>query len=119
MAQCIKLRQNEYKIIWTSWRKYARGVHTHEAIVSRNGAARFCQQFGLNVNTQYWPKESVRATLAVIKSYRRFIREGQADQVMIDPLDEWRIEKLTKQQAQEKLTWLVHVAIGRRGGIPD
>jgi hypothetical protein len=63
----------------------------------------------------------IHATLALLQHFRAFLASPCT--AMRDPLqvDEWRdgSDRLTKAQARQRLTWLVHVAISRKGGYAD
>ncbi|MBU6231365.1 hypothetical protein KGP36_01750 [Patescibacteria group bacterium] len=72
---------------------------------------------------QYAGKEvsalAVSETARMLRYYRRFIREGLPGQQCRDLEDEWRSNTFTKEQAQQRLSFLVNVAINRKAGLPD
>jgi len=66
------------------------------------------------------PPDRIRATLRLLQHFRAFLASTCTE--MRDPYDhQWReaAQRLTKGQAQRKLTWLVHIAINRKAGWAD
>jgi hypothetical protein len=65
--------------------------------------------------------DAIAATLALLRHFRAFLASDCRE--MRDPYEvaEWRdgASRLDKPAAQRKLSWLVHVAINRKAGIPD
>jgi hypothetical protein len=53
----------------------------------------------------------------MLDHFRRFLRSDK--ERMVDPYSGWTRDALTKAQARAKLSWLIHVAINRRAGIPE
>ncbi len=60
--------------------------------------------------------DEIVGTLIRLRNMRRFVRSSF--EWMVDPWSDWR-DTLTRDEAQRKLTWLLHVAINRRAGWPD
>ena len=59
------------------------------------------------------PNTPVGNTLALLTHFRAFLASPCTR--MKDPMDSWGSE-LSKPEAQRKLSWLVNMAISRRGG---
>jgi hypothetical protein len=62
-------------------------------------------------------RKAIRATLGTLQHFRDFLRSDCRR--MIDPYSGWQRNEMDKAQAQQKLTWLVNVAINRKAGIAD
>lgn len=60
----------------------------------------------------------VKATLATLRYYRAFVRSDE-QYAECRALERRWDSRLTRQAAQERLGWLVNVAINRKAGIPD
>ena len=62
--------------------------------------------------------DEIRATLATLRHFRAFLASSCRE--MRDPyeVEEWRdgATRLDKAAAQRKLSWLVHMAVSRKGG---
>lgn len=74
----------------------------------------------MSIYTQQSP-ESIRATVALLRHFRAFLRSDYAE--MRDPfeIESWgaAADRLTKPQAQRRLTWLIQIAIQRKAGWID
>jgi hypothetical protein len=62
-------------------------------------------------------KKAISSTLITLKYFKAFLQSNC--ERMIDPYSDWQRRELTKEQAKNKLQWLVNVAINRKAGIPD
>jgi hypothetical protein len=62
-------------------------------------------------------KKAISSTLITLKYFKAFLRSNC--ERMIDPYSDWQRRELTKEQAKNKLQWLINVAINRKAGIPD
>lgn len=63
------------------------------------------------------PHDAIVATLRTLQHFRAFIASPFRE--MRDPYDRSWGSRLTREQAQQKLTSLIHVAINRKAGLVD
>ena len=59
----------------------------------------------------------IRATKALLQHFRQFLASDCTH--MHNPITGWKRETLDKQQARQKLSWLINIAINRKAGITD
>lgn len=63
-----------------------------------------------------FPKEQITATLGLLRWFHAFIASDCKE--ARDPIAGWGFY-MDKGEAKRKLTWLIHVAINRKAGVPD
>ena len=64
-------------------------------------------------------KQQIRGTITILRYYRTFLAQMEYNECLDPEGPRYAAKRMTREDAAERLGFLVNVAINRKAGIPD